>query len=186
MSNSKANSAIYLGLLRGINVGGKNKLPMKDLAQIFTAAGCVDVKTYIQSGNVIFQAGPDAAARLPVLVTAAIAERFGYAVPLVMRTAGEIARVLRDNPFVNAGASEDELYVLFLADVPERHRVEKLDPNRSPPDAFAVRGREVYLRLVNGAGTSKLTNAYFDSKLATVSTARNWRTVNKLFELTRS
>jgi len=73
--------------------------------------------------------------------------------------------------------------VLFLADLPARRSVDDLDPGRSPSDEFAVRGQEVYLRLPNGVARSKLTNAYFDSKLATTSTGRNWRTVTKLFEL---
>ncbi|MGO9466267.1 MAG: DUF1697 domain-containing protein [Isosphaeraceae bacterium] len=172
-----------LALLRGINVGGKNKLPMKALVEIFVEAGCGEVQTYIQSGNVIFRAEPDLRPRLPGLITAEIARRFGYSVPVVLRTADEIAAVLTSNPFLSAGASEDELHVLFLADLPARRRVEDLDPSRSPPDAFAVHGREVYLRLPNGVARSKLTNAYFDSKLATTSTGRNWRTVTKLFEL---
>jgi len=178
-------SVTYLALLRGINVGGKNKLPMKDLTEIFVGAGCIDVRTYIQSGNVIFRAATDVSAGLPAKITAEIAKRFGYSVPLVLRTAGEIAGVLSNNPFLIPGVALDELHVLFLADVPDRRRVEDLDPNRSPPDAFAVRGQEVYLRLPNGVARSKLTNAYFDSKLATTSTGRNWRTVTKLFELAK-
>ncbi len=173
----------YVGLLRGINVGGKNKLPMKDLAEIFVEAGCGEVRTYIQSGNVIFRAAPAERPRLPGLITAEIARRSGYSIPVVLRTAGELAGVLRNNPFLNAGVSEAELHVLFLADLPARRCVLALDPDRSPPDAFAVSGREVYLRLPNGAARSKLTNAYFDSKLATTSTGRNWRTVTKVFEL---
>ncbi len=180
--HSKA-SDTYLALLRGINVGGKNKLPMKDLIAIFVAAGCGDVKTYIQSGNVIFRAPPDLRDDLPGMITAAIAARFGYSVPLVLRTLDEIGAVLRNNPFRSAGAADDKLHVLFLADLPDRRAIDKLDQGRSPPDAFAVRGREVYLWLPNGVADTKLTNAYFDSKLATTSTGRNWRTVTKLYEL---
>ena len=91
--------------------------------------------------------------------------------------------VLRNNPFLASGAAEETLHVLFLADLPGPDLVGKLDPHRSPPDVFAVRGREVYLHLPNGAGRSKFTNDYFDSKLATTSTGRNWHTVSKLFEL---
>jgi uncharacterized protein (DUF1697 family) len=176
-------SATYLALLRGINVGGKHKLPMKDLIEIFVEAGCSDVRTYIQSGNVIFSVPADLASRLPALITAGIAIRFGYRIPVVLRTAAELSDVLGHNPFLDAGAAEDELHVVFLADVPAPHRIEALDPNRSTPDTFIVRGQEIYLRLPNGAADTKLTNQYFDSKLATISTGRNWRTVTKLFEL---
>ncbi len=100
-----------------------------------------------------------------------------------MRTAAQIGEVIRNNPFVEAGAAEDTLHVLFLADQPSARSVDDLDPDRSPSDVFIVRGREVYLRLPNGVARTKLTNDYFDAKLATTSTARNWRTVTKLFEL---
>jgi uncharacterized protein (DUF1697 family) len=178
-------SETWLALLRGINVGGKNKLPMKDLTAIFVAARCTEVRSYIQSGNIIFQASPAASARLPGVISASIASRFGYKVPVVLRTLEQIAKVLADNPFLEAGAAEDELHVMFLADTPALERVAALDPDRSPPDTFEVLGQEIYLRLPNGVADSKLTNVYFDSKLATVGTARNWRTVNKLFELMR-
>jgi uncharacterized protein (DUF1697 family) len=177
--------ARYLALLRGINVGGKNKLSMKDLIGVFTDSGCEHVKSYIQSGNVIFDAAPDVAARLPDVISARIAERFGYRTPVVLRTAAELAAVIAHNPFLGAGCAEDALHVYFLADQPDPRRVGQLDPDRSPPDRFEVSGREVYLRLPIGMARTKLTNAYFESKLVTMSTARNWRTVTKLLELMR-
>src|SRR5262249_12577685 len=168
-----------------INVGGKNKLPMKDLAEMFAAAGCRDVRTYIQSGNIVFTATPRVAERLPALIAARIEEAFGYRTPVVMRTIEQLAEVVTYNPFVAAEAPENSLHVLFLADPPSPDRVATLDPDRSPPDAFCVRGREVFLCLPNGMGRTKLTNAYFDSKLATTSTGRNWRTVTTLLKLLR-
>ena len=178
--------AAYLALLRGINVGGKNRLPMKDLIQIFAESGCDNVRNYIQSGNVLFDAVPGVAAGLPGRIAARIADRFGFRAPVVLRTAEEVAAVIADNPFLDAGAAEDELHVYFLADLPDPCRAGQLDPDRSPPDRFIVRGREIYLRLPGGMARTRLTNAYFDSKLATTSTARNWRTVTKLFELMSS
>ena len=175
--------AIYLALLRGINVGGKNKLPMTDLVAMFAAAGCRDVRSYIQSGNVIFQADPAIVASLPDVITASIAEQCGYQVPVVLRATEQLGDVIRHNPFIAQGADEETLHVLFLADRPSAARVESLDPDRSPPDAFVVSGQEVYLRLPNGAGRTKLTNGYFDAKLATVSTGRNWRTVTTLYTM---
>jgi uncharacterized protein (DUF1697 family) len=173
----------YLALLRGINVGGKNKLPMKDLIGIFTAAGCADVRTYIQSGNVLFKATAILAAELPDRIAARIAEQFGYRTPVVLRTAAELADVVADNPFLKQGGDEDLLHVLFLSSLPSPELISSLDHGRSPPDTFLVKGREVYLQLPNGVARSKLTNAYFDSKLKTTSTGRNWRTVNTLLEL---
>jgi uncharacterized protein (DUF1697 family) len=172
-----------VALLRGINVGGKNLLPMKDLVRLFADAGCADVRTYIQSGNVLFQASPAKATRLPGVVAKGIADRFGYRTPVLLRTVEELGATIRNNPFLEAGAPESWLHVLFLASQADALRVAALDPDRSPPDAYAVRGREIYLQCPNGAGNTRLTNAWFDSKLATISTGRNWRTAIKLFEL---
>jgi uncharacterized protein (DUF1697 family) len=170
----------FVALLRGINVGGKNMLPMKALVQMFAAAGCKDVRTYIQSGNVIFHATPRVADRLSAVIAARIEKEFGYRTPVVIRTREQLAEVADNNPFLAAGAAENSLHVLFLADAPGPSRIASLDPDRSPPDAFLVRGREVFLHLPNGAARTKLTNAYFDAKLATTSTGRNWRTVNMI------
>jgi uncharacterized protein (DUF1697 family) len=175
----------HVALLRGVNVGGKNRLPMADLVQMFVEAGCADVRTYIQSGNVIFRANPARAEKLPGLIAKRIAEVFGYRVPVVLRTAGQLDDIIQNNPFLQAGAPEATLHVFFLADRPEARNIADLDPHRSPPDAFFVRDREIYVQLPNGVADSKLTNAYFDSRLATTSTGRNWRTVLKLHEMTR-
>jgi uncharacterized protein (DUF1697 family) len=174
----------YVALLRGINVGGKNPLPMKALAEEFVAAGCGDVQTFIQSGNVIFSAPPGSDERqLSGLLCARLAERFGYTAPLVLRTVEELRTTIANNPYLSMGAPEETLHVMFLTATPDTARVEKLDPDRSPGDEYRVIGREIYLRLPTGMARTKLTNAYFDSKLDVTSTARNWRTTTKLLEL---
>ena len=167
---------MHIALLRGINVGGKALLPMRELVAIFEASGATGVRTYIQSGNVVFEHG-DAAACV-AQVTLAVAERFGYPGRIVLRSAEEMRAAYAVNPF--AGAPAETLHMYFLADRPAAEAVRGLDPERSPEDSFAVVGREVYLHLPNGMARTKLTNVYFDSKLGTVSTARNWRTVGKL------
>jgi uncharacterized protein (DUF1697 family) len=169
----------HVALLRGINVAGKNLLPMKDLVALFEKAGCADVQSYIQSGNLVFTAPSALLKRLPAAVQKAIADRFDLDVPVVLRSAAELEAVVDANPF---GAVEG-VHVAFLADRPGAAAVAALDPARSPPDRFLVRGREIYLHCPNGLGRSKLTNQWFDSKLATVSTLRNWKTVLKLRDL---
>jgi uncharacterized protein (DUF1697 family) len=176
----------WVALLRGINVGGKNLLPMTDLTRLFEKAGCAGVRTYIQSGNVLFTASRARAEKLPGPIASGIADRFGYRIQVVLRTAADLGETIGNNPFLQAGAPENWLHVLFLASQPDAGRVAALDPLRSPPDAFAVRGRAIYLQLPNGVANTKLTNAYFDSRLATISTGRNWRTVLKLFELAQA
>jgi uncharacterized protein (DUF1697 family) len=171
----------HVALLRGINVGGKNMLPMKMLAEIFAAAGCTDVTTYIQSGNVVFCAGDKIAKGLGEVISKQVEKQFGLKVPVVIRSAAELDAVIRGNPY---GDAEEMLHVLFLADRPSGDLIEGLDPARSTPDEFVVVGRDIYAKLMTGAAKTKLTNAYFDSKLKTVSTMRNWRTVLKLAEMT--
>ena len=176
-------TGVNVALLRGINVGGKNRLPMEALAAMFREAGCNEVRTYIQSGNVVFRADPTLAEDIPSLISASILSQFGYRVPVVTRTTREFQELVQANPFAEAGVEANKLHVLFLADLPDRAHVDALDPNRSPGDEFAVLGREVYLHCPNGVARSKLTNSYFDSSLLTTSTARNWRTVRRLLEM---
>jgi uncharacterized protein (DUF1697 family) len=173
----------YLGLLRGINLGPKNKISMPELVEVFAKAGCQDVRTYIQSGNVIFEAVPEVSVRLPELMMKEIQKRFGHKVPVMLRTTGEMREVVRENPFFKEGAAEDILHVMFLADRPKSGAAKSLDPDRSPPNRFMVRGKEIYLLFPEGFARTKLTSSYFDSKLGTIGTVRSWHTVTKLLEL---
>lgn len=182
--NGNDGAGVNIALLRGINVGGKNRLPMKELAAMFVAAGCDDVRTYIQSGNVLFRSEPAPGENIPSLISESILNQFGYRIPIVTRTAQELREVVSANPFVAAGADADKLHVAFLPEPPDSALVEALDPNHSPGDEFAALGREVYLYCPNGFARTKLTNSYFDSRLATTSTTRNWRTTLKLLEMT--
>jgi uncharacterized protein (DUF1697 family) len=156
---------------------------MKELAELFLQVGCSEVKTFIQSGNVLFNAPAKVARKIAATLPEQIEKRFGHRPPLVIRTAEQLAMVAGNNPFLAAGAAEDMVHVMFLADTPDAARVEGLDAARSLPDAFAVRGADIYLHLPNGVAKTKLSNAYFDSKLATISTGRNWRTVLSLLAM---
>jgi uncharacterized protein (DUF1697 family) len=172
-----------VALLRGINVGGKNKLAMKDLVAMFERAGSADVRPYIQSGNVVFGATATLAARIPALIAAEIEEAAGLRVPVIVRSRAELHSVAEANPLLAAGAAQEQLHVMFLADAPGKEEIAALDPLRSHPDSFVLVGREIYLHCPNGVARTKLTNAYFDSTLRTTSTCRNWRTVLKLADL---
>jgi uncharacterized protein (DUF1697 family) len=173
---------VHIALLRGINVGGKNNLPMAALKEFFISAGCDDVRTYIQSGNVVFRASNKLANRIPAIVGQAITGSFGFEVPLVTRTATELHAVRSSNPFFPA-EEPAKLHVVFLVNKPTKKQIRALDTDRSPPDQFVVQGREVFLLCPNGIARTKLTNAFWDSSLKTTSTIRNWNTVNKLIQL---
>jgi uncharacterized protein (DUF1697 family) len=176
-------SLVHVALLRGINVGGKNMLPMAKLVEMFEEAGCEGVRTYIQSGNVVFIAKD--AGKACRGVSGAIAKKFGFEGRIVVRSADELDRVAKDHPFLSAKADLKRLYVGFLADSPDPVRVAGLDPKRSPGDLFKVIGREIFMQINTGAADTRLTNAWFDSTLGTTSTFRNWRTVLKLAEMAR-
>ncbi|MDB5218123.1 MAG: hypothetical protein JWO86_6050, partial [Myxococcaceae bacterium] len=147
---------------------------------MFERSGCATTRHYIQSGNVVFEAPTALAAKIPVVVQAAIEKAFKMRVPVLVRSAKELRAVVAGNPFVAAGADLETLHVMFLADAPAKSAVAALDPDRSPPDTFVVKGREIYLACPNGVGRTKLSNAWFDAKLGTTSSGRNWRTVLKL------
>jgi uncharacterized protein (DUF1697 family) len=175
-----------VALMRGINVGGRNKLPMKDLAAVFEDVGCLDVRTYIQSGNVVLRGGPEPLERLASLVTERIAQRFGFRTPVVVRTAEQLRAAVEANPFLAASPDPRHLHVGFLAELPSSEAVAGLEPARSTIDRFAVRGREVYLHVPGGMGRTKLTNDWFDRHLGVTMTVRNWRTVNALVDMSET
>ena len=183
---SRRTAETHVALLRGINVGGRHTLRMARLVSLFEDAGCERVRTYIQSGNVVFEAPAPRARLVPAAVMTAIATELGFDVPIVTRTATERERIVGANPFVAPGTDLRLLHVGFLADRPNAAVGAALDPDRSPPDEFTLREGELYLRCPNGMARTKLTNAYFDATLQTVTTIRNWRTTLKLLELSRA
>jgi uncharacterized protein (DUF1697 family) len=173
----------HIALLRGINVGGHNRVPMATLREMFVEAGATEVATYIQSGNVVFAAPAKRAGPIAAAVRAAITEQLGLAVPLVVRSAAAMAKVARAHPFADRVPDPKFLMVAFLDAKPSASKVAALDPNRSPNDRFEVRGADVYLAYPNGSGRSKLDAAWLDRSLGVVSTTRNWLTVHKLVEM---
>jgi uncharacterized protein (DUF1697 family) len=167
----------HVCLLRGVNVGAKRRLAMGDLVAVFESLGLRDVRTYIQSGNVVFSGDRRISAER---LAAAIEERFGLPVPVVLRTADQLVRVLESNPFANADPAL--LHVGFLERKPAASVVRALDPPAWAPEEFVVAGTEVYLRLPNGMGRAKLP-PQLERRLGVGITFRNWRTVATLAEM---
>ena len=171
-----------VALLRGINVGGKKQVPMADLKAQLAELGLEDIATYIQSGNVVFRS-PAAKARVGTDIAKQIEAAYGLAVKVIVRTPAELERVAKANPYLPGEKDVSKLHVVYLDTAPKAAARAKLDPDRSPPDEFTVRGREIYLHLPNGFGRSKLTIDYFERSLGVAATARNWKTLLKLIEL---
>lgn len=170
----------YVALLRGVNVGGKNKISMPDLRAAVESAGFDDVSTFIQSGNVLFS-GPRGVK--PAAVESAISGAFGIDVTVMLRTADDLARVIERNPFRQSDPAK--LHVGFMTAEPPSAVVTDLDGERFAPEEFVIRGLELYLHLPNGMGRAKLP-PYLDRRLGVATTVRNWNTVNKLLELART
>jgi uncharacterized protein (DUF1697 family) len=169
----------YVALLRGINLGSRNRVSMPDLRALVESLGAEDVVTYVQSGNVVFKS-TDGADKLSRGIQRRIRRDLGLSVTVLLRTPRQLAKLQAGNPF---GGEPTKLHVTFLAEKPNRARVSRLDPKWAAPDEFRVAGQEVYLRCPNGYGRSKLTNAYFEEQLGVAATTRNWKTVTKLAEL---
>ena len=172
----------YAALLRGINLGSHNKISMADLRSLFEELDAEGVRTYVQSGNVVFRS-KQTAAQLEKAVERKIESALSLDVTVLVRTKAQLARLVRDNPFLERSTPEKALHVTFLARKPPASRVRGLDPTGFEPDMFEVSGREVYLNVPNGYGRSKLSNAYFEKALDVRATTRNWRTVSALADL---
>ena len=171
----------FVLLLRGINVGGRNRLPMADLRTLLTSAGFSDVVTYLQSGNVV-ATGSGLVADVSARVSAAIHDDLGLVVPVVARSSREWAGVIDGNPFTELDDDPTKLHVTFLSEVPDPDRVAALlaESDQFSPDRLAVVGAGVFLHCPSGYGRTPLNNTFLERRLGQVATTRNWRTVEAL------
>ena len=174
---------VYVALLRGINVGTHRQMPMRDLVAVCDGLGYREVETYLRSGNVVFRTSGSSANQVSAALESAIAERFGFEVTTLVRTRRDLESVVAGNPFVERGAAIDRLHVTFLQDKPARSAVDAIDPDEGRGDDFEVVGREVYLHCPNGYGRSRLTNPFWERRLRTSATTRNWKTVHALVDM---
>ncbi|MEW5983757.1 MAG: DUF1697 domain-containing protein [Acidobacteriota bacterium] len=175
----------YIALLRGINVLGRNSLPMKELRLLFEAEGCRDVRTYIQSGNVIFDSPAATARRLPLRVAAAVARTRAFEPRVLIITRAELDRAAAGNPFPEADTNPRSLHVFFLARKPTSPDVAAMETLRTPTERFALDGKAFYLYTPDGFGPSRLADRV-ERLLGVDATARNWRTVTTLLEMASS
>ncbi len=173
----------YVAFLRGINVGGKNKIKMETLRGVFAAPGFTNIKTYINSGNVIFETAKADDKKLAEKLETAIETEFSLKIKVMVRTIAEIEEVVKNNPFDGQFENEKDLHVFFLdEELPEEKR-ELLLSNNNENETFAVQNREIFYLLRVGFSDSLMGKDYIGKKLKVSATARNWRTVNKILEL---
>jgi len=175
---------IYISLLRGINVGAHKRIKMDQLRASFEKLGLEQVKTYIQSGNVIFKTIKAPPARLSKQIEDRLLSDFGFPVSVVSRTADEMSKVIEGNPLLKKrGIDHEKLHVMFLSDAPAAPALKNLAALTAAPDQACCLSKTIYLYLPNGTAESSLMKSPLDRVLSVVTTTRNWKTVNALHQM---
>ncbi|MCG8485189.1 MAG: DUF1697 domain-containing protein [Clostridia bacterium] len=176
----------YIALLRGINVGGKRIIKMDDLKTVLSSIGLKNIITYIQSGNIIFDCPKSNIQVLEEKMKKEIFKSFGFEVPVIIRTHEEYIALTDRNPFFNAESDTSKLVITFLQQKPNAEDIritEKLD---FPPDKFQIKGKEVFIYCESKYHLTKISNSFFEKKLNTHATSRNWKTLNKILQMIKS
>ena len=177
----------YVAMLRGINVGSGKIVKMERLRASFEALGFDGVRTYVQSGNVVFESEQKSPAGLSKKIEEKIQRDFGFTVPVFLKASREIEQIVRNNPLVKEkGIDHSKLHVTFLSDAPPKTAVKVLAPLATGRERVRIFNHEIYLYCPDGYGRTKLSNTAIEKKLSVVATTRNWRTVNTLLEMCRS
>ncbi len=173
----------YISLLRGINVSGQKKIRMADLRKLYESLGPINVQSYLQSGNVVFDSEEKNVEKLRDSIEAQIESTYGFSVPVLIRTGEGFRRVIENHPF----AEEEAIRVLvtFLYESPDKSKLDNLSQYGDKVDQFAIGKQEIFLFCPGGYGRTKLSNNFFEKKLGVVTTTRNWKSVNALYEMAR-
>lgn len=173
-----------ISLLRGVNVGGKNKLAMSDLKALCAELKFVNVTTFIQSGNVVFSVEKGDSRDISKKLESGIDKKFGLSVPVITRTVEEMEKAVVQNPYSKLkDKSIESLYISYLERAPKAPEIAAVRGYSYPPDEFRIMGQEVYIHCPNGYGNTKLNNNFFENKLKIRATTRNWKTSNELLNM---
>jgi uncharacterized protein (DUF1697 family) len=177
--------AIYISFLRGVNMTGHNKIRMTELAQMYHDLGYPDAETFIQSGNVIFTApGSGIESDIERSIEKSILERFGYNVPVMVRSVADLGNILSVNPFLSEEKFDpSRTAVILLTDKVTDQQLLKVANVNYPPDKFEVIGKEIFIFCPNGFGRTKLYTNFFENRMGVTGTARNWNTVTILYNM---
>jgi uncharacterized protein (DUF1697 family) len=174
----------YICLLRGVNVGGNNRLPMKELRSLLESIGLENVRTYIQSGNIVFRSEEEEVSRLSASISAAIKDSFGFE-PLALVLSGEeFDEAITANPYPEAESEPKTLHLYFLASAPANPDLAALEALKQENERFLLTDRVFYLHAPDGIGRSKLATKV-EKSLAEPVSARNWRSVTQIKNLSQ-
>lgn len=171
-----------IAILRGINVGGKRKVLMADLKLLFAGLGFLDVETYIQSGNVIFNSQEELA-EISIKIEEAILEKYNFVVPVIVRLVSDLEKSIKNNPFYDGTTNQiKQLCLTFLKESPLKENCLILE-TLNTKNSFEIINKDVFIHFEGSYHKSKLTNNFFEKKLNVSATTRNWKTVLKLLAL---
>jgi uncharacterized protein (DUF1697 family) len=176
----------YISMLRGINVSGRNILKMEALRDMYIKLNFSEIKTYIQSGNVVFNFKSSNTKAIEKLINNQLKNDFELEVPVIVKSAQEIKLISNSNPFlIHRQEDITKLHVTFLSDEPNKNAIEPRQSNINTTDEFIIVSNVVYLFCPNGYGNTKLTNTFFENKLKVTATTRNWKTIMQLVEMSK-
>ena len=173
----------YIAMLRGVNVSGQKKIKMDELRNYLEKTNFYDVKTYIQSGNIVFSS-EETKEVLPGSIESNIKKHFGFEVPTVVKAPSDFEHVLLNCPFLKDTARDfGKVYITFLSREPEANHIAALAETNYSPEEYIIDGAIIFVYAANGYGKAKLNNNLFEQKLKVSATTRNWKTVEKLAEM---
>jgi len=174
----------YIAILRGINVGGKRRILMKNLVTLFKDSGFSNVRTYIQSGNVLFDCrGTHSLGDIEQRIEDIIYERYGFSVPVIVRTSNEWENIIRSNYFIEKGVPIEHCHLTFLKSKPSVELSNALNIAMFLPDEAVIIDNHVFVKCSAKYSDSKLTNDFFEKKLKVQATTRNWKTIEAISKM---
>lgn len=176
----------YIALLRGINVGGQKKIKMADLKSLFNELNFKNTVTYIQSGNIVFNSDIAKKQIISKLISDKIKDNYKFEVEVLVKIPSELKYIIENNPFIKQKKDPKKNYITFLYSQPLKENIAKLKEIKFPPEEFKIESEIIFFFSPKGYGTAKMNNNFFEKKLKVSATTRNWKTTNKLFEISES
>jgi len=176
---------VFISFLRGVNMTGHNKMKMADLSTLYSEMGFKNVRTFIQSGNVVFTTGGDyTVPSLSKMIESSVNKGFGYDVPVFIRTIKDLESLTALNPYLKEEYFDpSKMAVLFLKENASAEQMDRVINIDYPPDKFKVSGSEIFIYCPNGFGKTKLNTNFFEKKMGVTGTARNWNTILAIMEM---
>lgn len=176
----------YISLLRGINVGGNKKIKMDSLRDGFSSLGYTNIKTYIQSGNILFCSKEEDKTKLEREISSMIMDKYGFDVPVLVLNSYELNEVINNNPFSDSNNyNKDFIHITFLSNEVKEINYKEIESKKESEDEYKIINKAIYLYLQKGYGNTKIHNNFFEKLLKTQATTRNWKTCLELFEMSK-